>query len=59
MVLASTSVHRVEQAPKTAATSVCPQCELQLPPASWGTLQVQQVHLTQAPFKLLHLPWVL
>ena len=37
MVLASTSVHGVEQAPKTAATSVCPQCELQLPPASWGT----------------------
>lgn len=59
MILASTSVHGVEQAPKMAATSVCPHCELQLPPASWGTPQVQQVRLAQAPFKLLHLPWVL
>lgn len=35
------------------------QDELQLPPNSWEALQDHQVGLTQAPFKLLLLIWVL
>ena len=57
---ASTSVHVVERAPQMPASSVCvptgsPRCLLTLQEA----LQDQHVGLTQAPFKLLLLPWVL
>ena len=57
MGLASTSVHVVERAPQNGCHQcLCPQGQLQLPPASPG--DSQQMSLTQAPFKLLLLPWV-
>ena len=41
-----------------AAVSVCVPGELQLPPASLGASPRSASGLTQAPFKLLLLPWV-
>ena len=60
MALDSTNVHVVEQVPKMSAASVyVPRvsCSFLLPLQE--ILQDQQVSLTQAPFKLLLLPWVL
>ena len=41
-----------------AAVSVCVPGELQWPPASLGASPGSALGLTQAPFKLLLLPWV-
>lgn len=58
MALASTCVFLVKSTPKVAAVSVVrvnPGCLL--PP--WEALQDQQMVLTQAPSRLLLLPWAL
>lgn len=60
MVLASTSVLMAEQAlKKTAASVSVPRVSSGCPPTRQKTLQDQQMVLTQAPFKLLLLLWVL
>ena len=60
MVRASTSALVLERASKTAVPSVCvPRVSSSCLLSLQETLQDQQVGLTQAPFKLLLLPWIL
>ena len=61
MALVNTTVHMVEQAPKSGCHQcLCPRVISScLPVSLWETLQDQQVGLTQVPFNLLLLPWVL
>ena len=60
MMLSSKRVHMVEQAPKNS----CHQCHVPRVSSScllpvWEALHDEKVGLTQDPFKLLLLPWIL
>ena len=60
MALASTSVHVVDGAPQSGCFQcLCPQGKSSCLLPLWEALQDQQVSLTQAPFRLPLLLWVL